>query len=92
MLKVVLKQILVWMKYLVLIFILILTQIFLLSFKEKNNVKDPHVRFNTQFVKSIQFNERNNSREDNFYDIWSERQRFIVREGFNLFSFKSLEC
>ena len=92
MLKVVLKQILVWMKYLVLIFILILTQIFLLSFKEKNNVKDPLVRFNTQFVKSIQFNERNNSREDNFYDIWSERQRFIVREGFNLFSFKSLEC
>ena len=82
MLKVLMKNINIWIKYLVLISILILGQVFLLSFNEQIMGQGGYVRFNRQFVKEIQIDrsDRNRSSEKDFYEIWAERQSFIVRQ------------
>ena len=82
MLKLLMRNINIWIKYLALISILILGQVFLLSFNEQIMGHEGYVRFNTQFVKEIQIDrkDRNRSSERDFYEIWSERQSFIVRE------------
>ena len=82
MLKLMMKNINIWIKYLVLVSILILGQVFLLSFNEQVMGREGYVRFNTQFVKEIQLDrrDRNRSSERDFYEIWSERHSFIVSQ------------
>ena len=93
MLKVLMKNINIWIKYLVLISILILGQVFLLSFNEQIMGQGGYVRFNTQFVKEIQIDrrDRNRSSEKDFYEIWAERQSFIVRQCAKLRNVKSIK-
>ena len=93
MLKVLTKNINIWIKYSVLISILILGQLFLLSFNEQIIGHGGYVRLNAQFVKEIQINrrERNRSSERDFYEIWSERHSFIVRQCAKLRNVKSIK-
>ena len=75
----ILKKTSVWIRYTIIISILIFGQIFLVSFNTNTIERDTYVSLNTQFVKKLQLDKRS-SRENDFPKIWRERRSRIVRE------------
>ena len=86
------KKIHIGIKYMILISIFILGQIFLAAVNSNLREKsDGYIRFSAQFVRQIKLDRTNSSRERDFHAIWKERHDFILAECAKLRNIKFIK-